>query len=111
MEKVIEMGGHDYINVRVDKVTTSFPPPGKTVIWAATAVAIKYTDETLKDESIETKEVTEKNMNENTSTTTTTTTTNKSTRWVVRPSSSSLFSGSSGGGGIKGFFGKLFGKK
>lgn len=44
MEKVLELGGHDILNVRVDVETGV----GGKKILAATAVAIKYTDETLK---------------------------------------------------------------
>jgi len=45
MEKAIEMGAHDIINVRIDVETSS---TGQR-IWAATALAIKYTNETLKE--------------------------------------------------------------
>jgi hypothetical protein len=45
VEKAVELGGHDIINVRVDVETET---QGGERILAATAVVIKYTDETLK---------------------------------------------------------------
>jgi hypothetical protein len=44
MEKAIELGAHDIINVRVDVEKDN---QGKNKILAATAVAIKYTAETI----------------------------------------------------------------
>ena len=46
MEKAISMGAHDIINVRVDYETSLSDPK----ILAASAVAIKYNDQTLVDE-------------------------------------------------------------
>ncbi|MDR2029147.1 MAG: YbjQ family protein [Treponema sp.] len=45
MEKAVELGAHDIINVRID--VESDGQNGQKIL-AATAVAIKYTDETLK---------------------------------------------------------------
>ena len=47
MEKVIEIGGHDFINVRVDM---EYPEDGARVL-AVSAVAIRYTNESLKTSS------------------------------------------------------------
>ena len=47
MEKAIEMGAHDFINVRVDM---EYPEDGARVL-SASAVAIRYTSETLKTTS------------------------------------------------------------
>jgi len=46
MEKAVELGGHDIINVRVDSERML----DKKRVVAASAVAIKYTNETLSPE-------------------------------------------------------------
>jgi hypothetical protein len=46
MEKAVEMGGHDVINVRYDVENSG--GSGQRKIVAVTAVAIKYTNDTLK---------------------------------------------------------------
>jgi len=53
MEKAVEMGAHDIINVRVDdeRMVDENGRMRKRVV-AATALAIKYTDETLTLESL-----------------------------------------------------------
>jgi len=45
MQEAIKLGGHDIINVRVDVEQSGM---GEKKVLAATAVAIKYTAETLK---------------------------------------------------------------
>ena len=51
MEKAVELGGHDIINVRYDVENSG--PSGQRKIVAVTAVAIKYTNDTLKSTKTE----------------------------------------------------------
>ena len=66
MEKAIALGAHNIINVRVDIEQIS---TGKRVI-AASAVAIKYTDETIKTKHISTTTTSSTNNMPSTTTTT-----------------------------------------
>jgi len=78
MEKAIEIGAHNIINVRVD-IEQDY---SKRII-AASAVAIKYTDVTIKAKSAS-------------STTTTTTTNGVSSTTTVSNESESIFLGETG---------------
>ena len=79
MEKAIEIGAHNIINVRVD-IEQDYS--GKKII-AASAVAIKYTDVTLKVKSAS-------------ATTTTTTTNGVSNTTTVNNESEGIFMGETG---------------